>query len=113
MAAIADSAKEAAVAAGVSSQTPEESLHTLARVLYRHFDHDLAKVPSDEETLLWQCSLLLLKFRSSSRWSVKSKGFFKSEFLNVGRKYPRFGQKVRELAKVFQLDSINLICILQ
>ena len=101
MAAIADSAREAAAAAGVSSQTPEESLRTLARVLYRHFDHDLAKVPSDEETLLWQCSLLLLKFRSSSRWSVKSKGFFKSEFLNVARKYPRFGQKVRELTKVF------------
>ena len=110
------------------SETPESSLQCLGKILYRHMGLDINETPrDDEEILLWQCSLLLLKFRSSSRWrnvDTKAKGFLKSMVVSVTRKYPLFGEKVgsfgrragRPIARVMLLflhtSSVCLHCVL-
>ena len=79
------------------SESPESSLNCLAKILYRHLGQDIAKMPKDNEILMWQCSLLLLKFRSSIDWKnvdPKVKAFLKTMVISVERKYPLFGEKV-------------------
>ena len=101
-----------ATTAAEMSETPESSLLCLGKILYRHLGLDVGKTPKDEEILLWQCSLLLLKFRSSSRWKNvdgKAKGFLKSVVASVTRKYPLFGEKVGELGRERKLQFLAIV----
>ena len=94
--------KKNAAPAQELSETPESSLNCLTRILYRRLNLDTANLPkNDEEVLMWQCSLLFIKFRSSQEWKnvdAKHKSFLKSMIMSVERKYPLFGQRVKNLA---------------
>ena len=109
------------------SETPESSLQCLGKILYRHMGLDVNATPEDEEILLWQCSLLLLKLRTSPRWknveaTATAKAFLKNMVVSVKRKYPLYGEKVRYFCceafpimkdyKFLIFASVGLICIM-
>ena len=115
----------AADAATEMSETPESSLMCLGKILYRHMGLDVDTTPEDEELLLWQCALLLLKLRSGPRWKnvdATAKAFLKNMVVSVKRKYPLYGEKVRyfcceafPIMKEYRFlifASVGLICIM-